>query len=55
MFESSHIRDKQVAIVNGNLLQTGGTRQLNSCAVTRDLGHRCCSLPPPPLVLNVIH
>ena len=29
--------------------------QLNSCAATRDLGHRCYSLMPPPLMLDVVH
>ena len=49
------VRDGLVAVVNGNLFQTGGTLQLNSCAATRDLGYRCCSLTSPPLVLDVVH
>ena len=40
------------AIVNDNLFQTGGNLQINS---TRDLGHRCCSLTPSPLVLDAEH
>ena len=49
------VGDGLVAIVNGNLFQTGGTLQLNSCVATRDLRHLCCSLMPHLLVLDVVH